>query len=324
MRKVSVFSKVTLTILLCFALASVAKAKDVNLGWSGIGSWTTLPYVVANEKGFFDKEGLKVQLITFRGTNLMLTALLTGDLDYATILPFLTGAAARGLPVRILAAVTKNSSYFMVARPEIDNVKALRGKKIGINSFGSSADYAAYAALSRSGMDPNKDLTILAIGGGTPERLAAVVSGSVDATVITSPAEYAAEKQGLRIVMSAQELGQFVRIPITGIGATQKKMEKDPDEIVRLLRALRLSTLYLLQNPEYSVALFQKIMRVEPALADKLFKLYRDQYNPELTLPDSVIDDLLAVGTFRLKEKPKAALSQQAVRDWSFAEKARK
>ena len=324
MRKVSVFSKVTLTILLCFALASVAHAKDVNLGWSGIGSWTTLPYVVANEKGFFDKEGLKVQLITFRGTNLMLTALLTGDLDYATILPFLTGAAARGLPVRILAAVTKNSSYFMVARPEIDNVKALRGKKIGINSFGSSADYAAYAALSRSGMDPNKDLTILAIGGGTPERLAAVVSGSVDATVITSPAEYAAEKQGLRIVMSAQELGQFVRIPITGIGATQKKMERDPDEIVRLLRALRLSTLYLLQNPEYSVALFQKIMRVEPALADKLFKLYRDQYNPELTLPDSVIDDLLAVGTFRLKEKPKAALSQQAVRDWSFAEKAKR
>jgi ABC-type nitrate/sulfonate/bicarbonate transport system substrate-binding protein len=52
MRKVSVFSKVTLTILLCFALASVAQAKDVNLGWSGIGSWTTLPYVVANEKGF--------------------------------------------------------------------------------------------------------------------------------------------------------------------------------------------------------------------------------------------------------------------------------
>jgi len=101
-------------------------------------------------------------------------------------------------------------------------------------------------------------------------------------------------------------------------------MEKDPDEIVRLLRALRLSTQYLLQNPEYSVALFQRIMRVDAPTSDKFFKLYRDQYNPELTLPDSVIDDLLAVGTFRLKEKPKAALSQQTVRDWSFAEKARK
>jgi NitT/TauT family transport system substrate-binding protein len=193
--------------LLACLIAGPVEAKDINLGWSGIGSWTTLPYVVAKEKGFFDKETLKVQLITFRGTNLMLTALLAGELDYATILPFLTGAASRGLPVRILAAVTKSSSHFMVARPEIESVKGLRGKKLGINSFGSSADYAAYAAVSRSGMDPNKDLTILAIGGGTPERLAAVVSGSVDATVITSPAEYAAEKQGLRVIMSAQEIG---------------------------------------------------------------------------------------------------------------------
>lgn len=324
MRKPVLFFTLILTTLLCFAFATGVQAKDINLGWSGQGSWTTLPYIVAKEKGFFEKEGLKVQLITFRGTNLMLTALLTGDLDYATILPFLTGAAARGLPVRILAAVTKSSSYFMVARPEIESLKGLRGKKIGINSFGSSADYAAYAAVSRSGMDPNKDLTILAIGGGTPERMAAVVSGSVDATVITSPAEYAAEKQGLRVIMSAQELGQLVRIPITGIGATQKKMEKDPDEIVRLLRALRLSTMYLLQNPEYSHALFQRVMRVDATAADRLFKLYRDQYNPDLSLPDTIVEDLLAVGTFRLKEKAKNALGSQAVRDWSFAEKAKR
>ncbi len=316
--------RIGLVFLLACLVAGPVQAKDINLGWSGIGSWTTLPYVVANEKGFFEKEGLKVQLITFRGTNLMLTALLAGELDYATILPFLTGAAARGLPVRIVAAVTKSSSYLMVSRPEIESVKALRGKKLGINSFGSSADFAAYAAVNRSGLDPTKDLTILPIGGGTTERLASVVSGSVDATVVTSPAEYAAEKQGLRVLMTAQELGKLVRIPITGIGATLKKMEKDPDEIVRLLRALRLSTLYLLQNSEYRSALFQRVMRVDAATAETLFKLYREQYNPELTLPDSIVDDLLAVGTFRLKEKPKSALNQQNVRDWSFAEKAKR
>ena len=300
------------------------QSKDIDIGWSGIGSWTTLPYIVANEKGFFEKEGLKVRLITFRGTNLMLTALLAGELDYATILPFLTGASARGLPVKILAAVTKSSSYVMLSRPEIENVKALRGKKLGINSFGSSADYAAFAAVSRSGLDPNKDVTILPIGGGTAERFAALASGTVDATVVTSPAEYAAEKQGLRVLMSASELGALVRIPITGVGATLKKMERDGDEIVQLLRGLRLSTQYLLQNPEYSVGLFQRIMRMDAPLADKLFKLYRDQYNPELTLPDAIVEDLLAVGTFRLKEKPKTALSVQTVRDWSFAEKAKR
>lgn len=311
-------------ILLALGIPTGSHAKDINLGWSGIGSWTTLPYVVANERGYFNREGLTVRLITFRGTNLMLTALLANELDYATILPFLTGASARGLPVKILGAVTKSSSYVILSRPEIDSVKNLRGKKVGINSFGSSADYAAYAGLSRSGLDPNKDVTILPIGGGTPERFAALVSGTVDATVVTSPAEYQAEKQGLRVLMSASELGELVRIPITGIGATLRKMERDPDEIVRLLRALRLSTQYMLQNPEFSVALFQRVMRMDAPLADKLFKLYRDQYNPELSLPDSIVEDLLAVGTFRLKEKPKTALTVQSVRDWSFAERARR
>ena len=97
MRKLTLISNLILTILIGFDFGTGVHARDINLGWSGQGSWTTLPYVVANERGFFEKEGLKVQLITFRGTNLMLTALLTGDLDYATILPFLTGAAARAM-----------------------------------------------------------------------------------------------------------------------------------------------------------------------------------------------------------------------------------
>jgi len=98
-------------------------------------------------------------------------------------------------------------------------------------------------------MDPNKDLTLLATGGGTPECLAAVASGSVDATVITSPAEYAAEKQGLRIIMFARELGELVRIPITGIGGEPQDGSR---RIEWFLRALRFATLYLLNTFEYS------------------------------------------------------------------------
>src|SRR5262245_66331575 len=95
-------------------------------------------------------------------------------------------------------------------------------------------------------------------------------------------------------------------------------MEKDSDEIVRLLRALRSATLLLLEKPEYSLSLFDRILRVQPPLADKLYKLYRDQYNPELSLSDSVVEDLLGVGIFRLKEKDKTLLSIDLVRDWTF------
>jgi ABC-type nitrate/sulfonate/bicarbonate transport system substrate-binding protein len=319
---VSIASRLSLALVMFVVQVQLAYAKDINFGWPSGEGWSSQPYKVAMEKGFFEKDGLKARMITFRGTNLMLAALMSGELDYMTILPFTAGAAARGVPVKIVGSVTKSSTAAIIARPGTESIKSLKGKKVGINSFGSSVDYTAYAALSRSGLDPNKDVTILMSGGGNVDRIAAVLSGSIDATVVSSPFEYQAEKQGLKTLVSARELGELVRIPVTGIAVTQKKIEKDPDEIVRLLRALRASILLLQQQPEYSVSLFEKVMRLDHSSAERLYNLVRDQYNPELTLPDSVIEDLLAVGTFRSKEK--TTFNLQSVRDWTFAEKAKR
>jgi len=63
-------------------------------------------------------------------------------------------------------------------------------------------------------------------------------------------------------------------------------------------------------------------MRLDRPSAEKFYGLVRDQYNPALTLADAVVNDLLAVGTFRSKEK--TAINLQTVRDWSFAEKAKR
>jgi hypothetical protein len=118
-------------------------------------------------------------------------------------------------------------------------------------------------------MDPNKDLTILATGGGTPERLAAVASGSVDATVITSPAEYAAEKQGLRIIMSARGLDELVRIPITGIGDEPQRWIST-NRVVLARASLRDAL-----SPNTATDRFRGSCASMPPGADKLFKLYR-------------------------------------------------
>jgi ABC-type nitrate/sulfonate/bicarbonate transport system substrate-binding protein len=311
-------------VVLQFVLASIATGatKEINFGWPSGEGWSSQPYKVAQEKGFFEREGVRVRMITFRGTNLMLAALMSGDLDYITILPFTAGAASRGVPVKIVGSVTKSSTQAIISRPEIDNIKSLKGKKVGINSFGSSVDYTAFAALSRSGLDPQKDVNIIMAGGGNVDRIVALASGSIDATVVSSPFEFHAEKQGLKTLVSAKELGELVRIPVTGVNVTHKKLEKDVDEIVRVLRALRSALVVLQEQQSYGVGLFEKAMRLARSGAERLYGLVRDQYNPDLTLPDAVINDLLAVGTFRAKEKPTVNLS--AVRDWSFAEKAKR
>ena len=240
------------------------------------------------------------------------------------MLPFIAGSSARGIPVKVLSSVIRGSSFAIISKPKIESIQALKGKTIGINSIGSSLDYVVYTTLSRSGLDPNRDVTLLPAGGGTPERIAALASGAIDATAVTSPYEFTTEKQGFRTLVSMRDVGKFVRIPNTGLGAAQKKIDKEPDEIVRLLRALRASMLLIQEQSEYGISLFEKIMRLDRASAEKFYALFRDQYSPELTRPDLAVEDLLAIGTFRSKEKDKSLLDAQAVRDWSFAEKARR
>jgi hypothetical protein len=72
---------------------------------------------------------------------------------------------------------------------------------------------------------------------------------------------------------------------------------------------------------EVGVGLLEKLLKLDRPAAEKFYAIYRDQYNPDLTVPDSVAEEWIAVGTFRAKEKIIA--KPQVVRDWSFAEKAR-
>jgi len=299
-----------------------AETKVLNVGWTGGSGWTALPDRIALERGFFDKEGLRVRYVQFQGTNLMLSALMAHELDYVTILPFIAGAATRGLPVKIVSATTKSSGYAIVSRPEIDSVKALKGKRIAINTFGSSADFAIYQLLSRNGLDPNKDVTLQAVAGSPDARFAALVGGSVDATVVNSPFEYRAEQKGFRTLLSVKETAEFVRIPIAGLSTTQRKIEREPDEIVRFLRAQRAAILFLQNQREIGVGLIEKLLKLDRPAAERFYGIYRDQYNPELTVPESVVEEWIAVGTFRAKEK--IAAKPQAVYDWSFAERARR
>jgi ABC-type nitrate/sulfonate/bicarbonate transport system substrate-binding protein len=302
--------------------ANGAEPKAINIGWTGGSAWTALPDRIANERGFFEKEGLRVRYIQFQGTNLMLSALMANELDYVTILPFIAGAATRGLPVKIVSASTKSSGYAIVSRPEIDSVKALKGKRIAINSFGSSADFAIYQLLSRHGLDPNKDVTLQAIAGSPDARFAALVGGAVEATVVSSPFEYRAEQKGFKTLLSVKETAEFVRIPIAGLSTTQRKIEKEPDEIVRVLRGQRAAMLFLQSQREIGVSLLEKLLQLDHPAAERFYSIYRDQYNPDLTVPDSVAEEWIAVGTFRAKEK--ISVKPQVVYDWTFAERARR
>jgi ABC-type nitrate/sulfonate/bicarbonate transport system substrate-binding protein len=301
---------------------NTASAEVINIGWTG-EYWSTLPFRVAADKGFFEREGLQARLITMR-TALITPALMQGDLDYTAALPSISGPALHGLPVKFVGIVSKGTGYAIISKPEIENVQGLKGRKFGINSFGASDDYTVYTFLSKSGMDPTRDVTLLTIGG-TSARFAALAAGVVDAAAVSSPFEYKAEQSGLRILVPFKETAEYVKLSNAGLAATQEKIAKDGGQIVRALRALRAATLFIREQRTASVDLLVKTLHLNPALADKLYPVYREQYNPDLTVPDSVLEEYKGVASFRIKDKEKLKELPriQVLRDWSFAEKAR-
>ena len=299
-----------------------AKSETINIAWTG-DYWSTLPFRMALEKGFFEKEGLQARFITMR-TALITPALMQGDLDYTVALPSIVGAALHGVPAKVVGVVSKGTGYAIVSKPEIESVQGLKGKKFGINSIGASDDYTVYTFLSKNGMDPSRDITFLSIGG-TSARFAALTAGVVDAAAVSSPFEYRAEQGGLKILVSFKETAEHVKLSNAGLAVTQAKMAKDGGQIVRALRALRAASLFIREQPAASVDLLVKTLQLSRSLAEKLYPIYREQYNPDLTVADSVLEEYKGVATFRLKDKEKIKdlPKVQSLRDWTFAEKAK-
>ena len=89
-----------------------------------------------------------------------------------------------------------------------------------------------------------------------------------------------------------------------------------------MLRALHKANLFLQNEREISAGLVEKLLKLDRPVAERFYALYREQFNPDLTVTDAVLEEWISVGTFRAKEKITAKLQQ--VIGWTFAERARR
>jgi ABC-type nitrate/sulfonate/bicarbonate transport system substrate-binding protein len=90
------------------------------------------------------------------------------------------------VPVRVVMTIADKPLFALMARPGISSVEELKGKLLGVSSFGASTDTYARALLRRYKLVPNQDVKILALGGGTA-RIAAMETGAIDAALIKAP-----------------------------------------------------------------------------------------------------------------------------------------
>ncbi|HEY7066596.1 MAG TPA: ABC transporter substrate-binding protein [Chloroflexota bacterium] len=237
-------------------------------------SLSLLPFRVADERGLFAAQGITVEWVLL-APELGATAILAGEVGYTTTPSTVASVAAQGGPLRIFLFSASKLQHQIVGRPELRSMADLAGKRIAVFRQGDLTAFEVRWALDHFGV---QDATVLSVGRET-DRLASVLSGAADATVLPVPADIVAEREGLRVLLA---VGDVLEVPLAGLGTHQDRLRDAPDEIAGLVRGAIQGTRYLRDpaNADDVVALIAHWVGVTPEEARVALDRVRDTYTP--------------------------------------------
>ena len=269
MRKVKpVLSAMPIFLLMVFC--SAALAKNVVIATSSV-VLTNTPIWVGIEKKFFEESGLTIQYIVMR-SDLAVKGLISGDVDYMQSSSSVLRAAVAGAPLVTILGVYNRTFFDLVARPEIKSLGDLKGKPLGISRYGASTEYAVRFALKANGINPDKDVKLLAVGSGSDAaRISALEGDVISSAVLQVPSNLMAHKLGMHTILP---LGDYLETLFAGLGTSNKKIQQNRDEARQLIRGVLRSIDFMAQNPVETKAIIRRNLRgIEPSAIDYIYSL---------------------------------------------------
>ena len=209
------------------------------------------------------------------------------------------------------------SDHYLVTSANVKRVEDLKGKTFGISSFGGTPHSEAVMILRKYGMNPEKDVTFLQIGGSS-SRYAALESGSIQAAMLVPPFNNFAQKRGFNQLLSFNEI---MNIPLGGLAVHTQKMKEEPEEIVRMIKAVLKATDYIRNRKPEILTFLQAKWGIKEA--DVRESIYRDMvslYTRDGVASNETMQNVLQLVRDTRKSKDDKTLADIA--DWSFAKKA--
>jgi NitT/TauT family transport system substrate-binding protein len=201
-------NKVRVALFAVLVLHASAHAADkIKIGVPELNA-QYLPFHLAEKKGFLREDGLQSEVIRINPT-VALAALVSGELDYWTVIGNSVGAVIQGAPLRVLACYVPGSASALIVRPEFKTVQELRGKTIGLNTSGGTLESMGRLIFRHFGLDPDKEIKFLA-EGPLEARLAAMKQGMIVATLGGPPTDFLGKKMGFVVLARAHELFSFL------------------------------------------------------------------------------------------------------------------
>ena len=283
------------------------------------GSIGMVPLEFAVNRGYFKKQGLDVQLITVRQSDVIIAATVGGELNFMDIIPTAILASVRGLPIRTIAVVLKRAPYVLIGQPNVRSPEELKGKRIGVSSVGGMSAYLVREIIARNGLNPDRDVTFLAIGG-TSARTAALFGGTIDAALVVAPDNYALERKGYRRLLMASD---YVNYPLSGVAASADFLAKNKAVAISFLKGLLEGAKFARENKSDTLSFIKSYLKVPDEEAEKSYDFLIKEMPQDLLPEDAVVRAGMDFAKSALKLPPDAVPDISRVRDWSFAEAAR-
>ena len=304
-----------LLVLFLFPISGQA-ADKIRIGVPELNA-QFLPLAFAEKRGFFKEDGLQGEIIRINPT-VALAALVSGELDYWTVIGNSVAAAIQGAPLRVLACYVPGSPSALIARPEFKSVQELRGNAIGLNTSGGALESTARLIFKHFGLDPDKDIKFLPLGTNE-RRFSAMKQGLTAGTMGSPPLDFLGKKMGFVVLARAYELFSY---PTSGVVASLKRIKEKPDEVKRVIKAGIKATRYMRQNRESTIQFMTEWSKIDKEMATATYENVLKLFNEDGSVPEKgmllVIDELKKLG------KVEREISLSEVADLSILKDAQK
>ena len=304
----------------CSSAPAQTPLKKLRLGIAAT-SVGFLPIYAAHQKGFYKDEGIDLEIILM-SLAVANNAFFKGEIEYSAGLTGLALAAARNYPAKILIFTIIKPLQSFVSRKEIKEPRDLKGKKVAGSSPGGSATILAYQALKHFGLEAGKDVQVLPMGGSGAGRLAVLEQGVVDAALLSVPENIIAVNKGYNELIF---LGDVVNFPQNGFGTSVTRIQQQPDEVYRMVRATLRGLQFVTEeaNREQARDDMMKQWRVsdQKLAAEMLGYLKRGLAKDAVVSPQAV---QYFIDLTRETSNVSQPIAGSQVVDFSFLEKARK
>ena len=269
-------SLLKLSVLLLALLSFVfhAEARRIRVAIPGYNI-TQVVFFVAKDKGYYQEEGLDVDLIQMTGT-LSNLALMSSEVEFTSVPTAAMTANLRGANLRVLFTTFERPLFWLFSRPQIVEVKDLKSKKVGVGGLNQASYVLLKELLSTYGFEPGKDYTLIQAGDSSP-RFMALTTGFIDATLLPLPWNFRARDSGMHELVALAK--SDVIAPTGSIVAREELLRTEPAMVEQFTRATLKGLRFAMEQRAGTIVALTRSLKIKEDLAAKGF----DSARPALT-----------------------------------------